>query len=146
MSFRGRHVGYIFQTHHLLPGFTAMENVLLGMSFTGRTPDKAVGRATCWMRSASASARTTDRRNCRWANSNAWRSRGHWPTGRASCWPMSRPGALDEKNAQQVLDLVRKLCSEVNACAAMLVSHDLNIARQLPRVLTLAEINRVARN
>src|SRR5215218_3121137 len=37
--FRGRHIGYIFQTHHLLPGFTAMENVLLGMSFTGRRRD-----------------------------------------------------------------------------------------------------------
>src|ERR1700730_1695526 len=39
--FRGRHIGYVFQTHHLLPGFTALENVLLGMSFTGRSPDRA---------------------------------------------------------------------------------------------------------
>ena len=39
--FRGRYVGYIFQTHHLLPGFTALENVLLGMSFTGRAHDPA---------------------------------------------------------------------------------------------------------
>src|SRR5437773_1157574 len=38
--FRGAHVGYIFQTHHLLGGFTALENVLLGMSFTGRKPDR----------------------------------------------------------------------------------------------------------
>src|SRR5256885_13461976 len=38
--FRGRYIGYIFQTHHLLAGFTAMENVLLGMSFTGRKGDR----------------------------------------------------------------------------------------------------------
>ena len=39
--FRGRNIGYVFQTHHLLPGFTAMENVMLGMSFTGRSGDPA---------------------------------------------------------------------------------------------------------
>jgi len=39
--FRGRNIGYIFQTHHLLGGFTALENVLLGMSFTGRAHDPA---------------------------------------------------------------------------------------------------------
>ena len=41
--FRGQHIGYIFQTHHLLPGLTALENVLLGMSFTGRHPDQRSG-------------------------------------------------------------------------------------------------------
>ena len=42
--FRGAYIGYIFQTHHLLAGFTALENVLLGMSFTGRSPDRAWAR------------------------------------------------------------------------------------------------------
>ena len=37
-ALRGRYMGYVFQTHHLLAGFTALENVLLGMSFTGRAP------------------------------------------------------------------------------------------------------------
>src|SRR2546426_9352438 len=39
--FRGGYIGYIFQTHHLLAGFTALENVSLGMTFTGRRQDPA---------------------------------------------------------------------------------------------------------
>jgi putative ABC transport system ATP-binding protein len=52
-------------------------------------------------------------------------------------------GALDPDNAQQVLDLIRNLCREV-AASLLLVSHDLAIANQLPRVLSLAELNRAS--
>jgi putative ABC transport system ATP-binding protein len=52
-------------------------------------------------------------------------------------------GALDAANAQQVLELIRKLCGEVGS-SLLLVSHDLDIARQLPRVLSLSEINRAS--
>jgi ABC-type lipoprotein export system ATPase subunit len=52
-------------------------------------------------------------------------------------------GALDPANAQQVLDLIRNLCKEVNA-SLLLVSHDMDIARQLPRRISLAELNRAA--
>ena len=34
--FRAQRIGIVFQTFHLLPAFTALENVLLGMSFSGR--------------------------------------------------------------------------------------------------------------
>ncbi|HEX5472075.1 MAG TPA: ATP-binding cassette domain-containing protein, partial [Lacipirellulaceae bacterium] len=34
--FRARNIGFVFQTFNLLPGFSALENVLLGMSFTGQ--------------------------------------------------------------------------------------------------------------
>jgi putative ABC transport system ATP-binding protein len=50
-------------------------------------------------------------------------------------------GALDSVNAQQVMSLIRKLCSEVNA-TLLLVSHDLQITEQFPRVLKLSELNR----
>src|SRR5918996_5477622 len=42
--FRARHIGFVFQTFNLLDGFTALENVLLGMTFTGQRNDP--GRAT----------------------------------------------------------------------------------------------------
>lgn len=37
--FRARHIGFVFQTFNLLPAFTALENVMLGMTFTGQRPD-----------------------------------------------------------------------------------------------------------
>ncbi|HQY89211.1 MAG TPA: ATP-binding cassette domain-containing protein, partial [Tepidisphaeraceae bacterium] len=52
-------------------------------------------------------------------------------------------GALDSKNAQQAIDLIRNLCREVNA-SLILVSHDLTIANQLERVIALHELNRAA--
>ncbi len=37
--FRARHIGFVFQTFNLLPGFSALENVLLGMTFTNQRKD-----------------------------------------------------------------------------------------------------------
>ena len=140
--FRGRNVGYIFQTHHLLPGFTALENVLLGMSFTGRTPDKP------WATRLLTEVGLAERMNYRPAKLSVGQQQrvavARALANRPSLVLADEPtGALDEKNAQQVLDLIRKLCGEVGA-SLLLVSHDLNIARQLPKVLTLTEINRAA--
>jgi putative ABC transport system ATP-binding protein len=140
--FRGRNIGYVFQTHHLLPGFTALENVLLGMSFTGRAADKP------WAVHLLKEVGLGDRLDYRPAKLSVGQQQ------RVACARAlaNRPrlvladeptGALDERNAQQVLELIRRLCAEVKA-SLLLVSHDLNIARQLPRVLSLADVNRAA--
>ena len=140
--FRGRHVGYIFQTHHLLPSFTALENVLLGMSFTGRTADKS------WATHLLQEVGLADRMHYRPAKLSVGQQQrvavARALANRPQLVLADEPtGALDERNAQQVLELIRKLCGEVSA-SLLLVSHDLNIARQLPRVLTLAELNRAS--
>ena len=141
-QFRGRYIGYIFQTHHLLSGFTALENVLLGMTFTGRAPEREwaghllreVGLAD---RLHFKPERLSVGQQQRVAVARALANR---PTLVLADEPT---GALDPRTAQQVLELIRKLCTEVRA-SLLLVSHDLAIARQLPRQLTLAEINRAA--
>ncbi len=140
--FRGAHIGYVFQTHHLLPGFTAMENVLLGMSFTGRSYDPA------WARRLLDEVGLSDRLHYKPAKLSVGQQQRvavarAWPTGPSWYWPTSPPAALDPANAKQVLALIRKLCTEVNA-SLLLVSHDLDIARQFPRVLSLSDINRAS--
>jgi putative ABC transport system ATP-binding protein len=140
--FRGRYIGYIFQTHHLLPGFTALENVLLGMSFTGRAHDRG------WAQHLLSEVGLGDRLNYKPQKLSVGQQQ-RVAVARALA---NRPrlvladeptGALDSANAQQVLSLIRKLCGEVSA-SLLLVSHDLDIARQLPRVLSLSEINRAS--
>jgi putative ABC transport system ATP-binding protein len=140
--FRGRHIGYIFQTHHLLPGFTALENVLLGMTFTGKAHDPA------WAKHLLQEVGLSDRLNYRPAKLSVGQQQ-RVAVARALA---NRPrlvladeptGALDTVNAQQVLGLIRRLCTEVNA-ALILVTHDLAIAGQLPRTLKLTELNRAA--
>jgi putative ABC transport system ATP-binding protein len=140
--FRGRNIGYIFQTHHLLPGFTALENVLLGMTFTGKAHDPA------WAKHLLQEVGLSDRLHYRPAKLSVGQQQ-RVAVARALA---NRPrlvladeptGALDTVNAQQVLGLVRRLCSDVNA-ALLLVTHDLAIAAELPRTLKLTELNRAA--
>jgi putative ABC transport system ATP-binding protein len=138
--FRGQNIGYIFQTHHLLGGLSALENVLLGMSFTGRAIDRA------WAKHLLEEVGLSDRL--------------HYKPGKLSVGQQQRvavaralanrpklvladepTGALDERNAQQVLQLIRNLCTEVSA-ALLLVTHDMSIANQFPRVVSLKDLNR----
>jgi putative ABC transport system ATP-binding protein len=138
--FRGRSIGYIFQTHHLLPGFTALENVLLGMSFTGRAHDPE------WAKHLLSEVGLADRLHYKPQKLSVGQQQ-RVAVARALA---NRPrlvladeptGALDARNAQQVLELIRRLCAEIKA-TLLLVTHDMDIARQLSRTLVLSDINR----
>ena len=140
--FRGQNIGYVFQTHHLLGGFTALENVLLGMSFTGRPGDPQ------WAKHLLEEVGLSDRLHYKPEKLSVGQQQ-RVAVARALA---NRPrlvladeptGALDPKNAQAVLELIRRLCAEVGA-SLLLVSHDPQITAQLPRAVSLSELNRAA--
>jgi putative ABC transport system ATP-binding protein len=138
--FRGRYIGYIFQTHHLLPGFTALENVLLGMSFTGRKHDP--GWATHLLEEVGLGDRLHYKPSKLSVGQQQRVAVARALANRPKVVLADEPtGALDVNNAQQVLALIRKLCGEV-AAALLLVSHDPQITAQLPRSVSLKELNR----
>ena len=141
--FRGRNIGYIFQTHHLLPGFTALENVLLGMSFTGRKHDHA------WATHLLNQVGLFDRHDYRPGKLSVGQQQrvavARALANRPKMVLADEPtGALDSINAQQVLELIRRLCNEV-AATLLLVTHDAQIAAQLPRMLSLTDLNQAAK-
>ena len=141
-AFRGRTLGYIFQTHHLLPGFTALENVLLGMSFAGKKVDRA------WAEHLLREVGLKERLDYRPAKLSVGQQQrvavARALANRPSVVLADEPtGALDYASAQQVLGLIRSLANEVGA-SLLIVTHDRAIAAEMTRSVDLYEINRAA--
>lgn len=139
-ALRAQKIGYIFQTFNLLQGFTALENVLLGMAF-GKGADekyalellKKVGLAE---RVEYLPRQLSVGQQQRVAAARALANRpklvlADEPTGN-----------LDRKRAFESLNLIREICAESNA-ALLLVSHDRKILEKFERTENLSEINRI---
>lgn len=140
---RGAYLGYVFQTHHLLPGFTALENVLLGMSFTGRPADPA------WAKHLLTEVGLADRLSYRPAKLSVGQQQrvavARALANKPSLVLADEPtGALDADNAAAVLALIRKLTAEVGA-SLILVTHDQELASSFPRTVNLKDINKASK-
>ena len=139
-AFRATRMGYVFQTFHLLEGYTALENVLLGMLFgPGRDREHAehllieLGLAD---RMGHRPSQLSIGQQQRVALARALANRPQLvladePTGN-----------LDAHRAGEALVLVRDLCREHGA-ALLLVSHDRGVLSQFERVVSFGDLNQV---
>jgi putative ABC transport system ATP-binding protein len=137
---RATTIGYIFQTFNLLPAFTCLENVLLGMSFG---PGVDVSHAEHLLKRVGLGQRlryfprqlsTGQQQRVAVARALAHRPKlvlADEPTGN-----------LDRDNAREALRLIRETCRE-NGAALLLVSHDRQILDEFDRILDWASINQV---
>lgn len=128
---RARHLGYVFQTHHLLPGHGALDNVLLGMAF-GAGVDRERARELL------ARLGLRDRERHRPAElSVGQRQRvavARALAGRPELVLADEPtGALDRALARETLALLRQTCREEGA-ALLLVTHDPEALAEFERV------------
>ena len=139
---RARNVGYIFQTFHLLPAFSCLENVLLGMSF-GAGVDRVFAEGLlrrvglgAYMRHRPRQLSTGQQQRVAVARALANRPRlvlADEPTGH-----------LDHANARSALQLIREACRE-NGAALLFVSHDRPVLAEFDTVRELGQINRAGR-
>lgn len=139
--FRALHIGYVFQTFNLLPAFTALENVLLGMSFRGKAADKKF--ATEMLKRVGLGERL------------------HYKPGQLSVGQQQRvaiaralaniPGLLladeptanvDPANQDKILDLILEACKEYNV-SLLLVTHSPEVSGRFGRIEHLHEFNQI---
>ena len=137
--FRAERIGYVFQTFNLLPAFTALENVLLGMSFGGKRPDRA--RAIKLLERVGLGHRLHHQPSQMSVGEQQRTSVARALANVPRLLLADEPTAnVDAANQQTILELLRDSCRENNV-ALLLVTHAPEVANQFERVEMLADFN-----
>lgn len=134
---RNRYMGFVYQFHHLLPEFSALENVAMPLRIAGLSAKKAQARAQLLLNEVGLEARA-----------------GHLPAqlsggerqrvaiaralvNEPTCLLADEPtGNLDENNAAQAFALMRRIVTAQNN-AMIVVTHDMSLALQMDRCFYL---------
>ncbi|AXJ00936.1 putative ABC transport system ATP-binding protein [Cyclonatronum proteinivorum] len=137
--FRANNIGYIFQSFNLLDGFTALENVQLGMQFADKK--KPVSRAKDLLNSVGLSGRLHNRPSQLSVGQQQRvciaRALANDPDIILADEPT---GSLDPKTSAEVLSLIKELTA---GKTLILVSHETEVLAQFETTIDLSELNEV---
>ena len=139
--FRAERIGFVFQTFNLLPAFTALENVLLGMSFSRGKVDKK--GAIDLLEKIGLGKRLSHRPAQLSVGEQQRVAIARSLSNRPSLLLADEPTAsVDSANQKNILNLIREMCKEFNV-SLLLVTHSTEIAEQFDRVASLKDFNAV---
>ena len=138
---RATSIGYIFQTFNLLQGYTALENVLLGMSF-GPGADREFAKALLKRVGLEAKLNHLPRQLSTGQQQRVAVARA-LASHPALVLADEPTGNLDHRNAREALALIREVCREQGA-ALLLVSHDEDVLGRFELRRDFADLNRPA--
>jgi len=140
-QFRAERIGYVFQTFNLLPSFTALENVLLGMTFGRVRADR--DRARQLLKRVGLADRLTHKPPMLSVGEQQRVAVARALANRPQLILADEPTAnVDVGNQQQIIDLLRETCQEERV-ALIIVTHAPEVAEQFGRIEYLEKINGV---
>ena len=136
---RNQYLGFVYQFHHLLPEFSALENVMMPLLIGKMKKAEAEQRAVEMLEKAGLKKRIQHRPSELSGGERQRAAIARALVTRPKCLLADeQTGNLDRKNAQNVLDMMLDLKSEVNT-SLIVVTHDDELAVRFERVLTMKD-------
>lgn len=136
---RNRHLGFVYQFHHLMADFSALENVMMPMLIQGIAKSEAQDRAATMLQAVGLTHRITHRPA---ALSGGERQRvaiARALVNQPDLVLADEPtGNLDQKTTESIFELIQQLNQEQHT-AFLLVTHDLALAEKMSRRLKMQD-------
>lgn len=136
---RNQHLGFVYQFHHLMADFSALENVMMPMLIGQQNKTEAKDRAEKMLQAVGLAHRITHRPS---ALSGGERQRvaiARALVNNPALVLADEPtGNLDQKTTESIFELIQRLNQE-QQIAFLLVTHDLNLANKLNRRLIMQD-------
>ena len=136
---RNQEIGFVYQFHHLLPDFTALENVAMPLLIAGTSPNEAKKRAMAMLDSVNLVKRANHRPAELSGGERQRVAIGRALINNPALVMADEPtGNLDKSTADAIFDLLIKLNRE-HGTAFLVVTHDLVLANKLDQQLIMSD-------